>query len=65
MVRTYTKSVETTELLYQIYLKMKDTMINGTLPQNYDLEADFFINGVLQSDPGLVELNKLSNHLHL
>ncbi len=49
---------ETTDLLYQIYLKMNDTMINGTLPQNYDLEADFFVNGVLQSDPGLVELNE-------
>ena len=48
---------ETTDLLYQIYQKMKDTMINGTLPQNYDLEANFFVNGVLKSDPGFVELS--------
>lgn len=49
---------ETTDLLYQVYLKMKDTMINGTLPQNYDLEAEFFVKGVLKADPGFLELKE-------
>ncbi len=49
--------VKITDDLYQIYLKMNDTMVNGTKPQNYDLEANFFIDGVLRQDPGLEILN--------
>lgn len=47
----------TTDYLYQVYLKMLDAMVNGTKPQNYDLEANFFVQGVLKVDPGLVALN--------
>lgn len=43
--------------LYQIYQKMLAAH-NGSLPQDYTLEADFFINDVLiEGDPGLVALN--------
>jgi hypothetical protein len=48
----------TTDYLYQIYLKMLDAMVNGTRPQNYDLEANFFVQGVLKADPGLLALNE-------
>ena len=45
------------EPLYQIYLKML-VAHNGTLPQDYDLEADFFVRDVLlEGDPGLAALN--------
>jgi hypothetical protein len=47
----------TTDYLYQVYLKMLDAMVNGTKPQNYDVEANFFVQGVLKVDPGLVALN--------
>ncbi len=47
----------TTDYLYQVYLKMLDAMVNGTKPQNYDVEANFFVQGVLKMDPGLVALN--------
>jgi hypothetical protein len=48
---------KTTDYLYQVYLKMLDAMVNGTKPQNYDVEANFFVQGVLKMDPGLVALN--------
>lgn len=48
---------KTTDYLYQVYLKMLDAMVNGTKPQNYDVEANFFVQGVLKVDPGLVALN--------
>jgi hypothetical protein len=48
---------ETTNDLYQVYLKLLDSMVNGTQPQNYDLEANFFVNGVVKSDPGLAALD--------
>jgi hypothetical protein len=48
---------KTTDDLYRIYLKMLDAMVNGTKPQNYDLEADLFVQGVLKTDPGLPALN--------
>jgi hypothetical protein len=43
--------------LYQIYLKMWAVMNNGTQPQDYDLEAKFFVQDALKIDPGLVALN--------
>ena len=43
--------------LDQIYLKMLAYMDNGTEPQNYNLEAKFFVQDVLKSDRGLDELN--------
>jgi hypothetical protein len=39
--------------LSQIYLKMWDVMNNGTKPQDYDLEAKFFVQDALKIDPGL------------
>ncbi|MCW4004500.1 MAG: hypothetical protein NWE95_11380 [Candidatus Bathyarchaeota archaeon] len=46
------------QALYEIYLKMLDFVYNGTEPENYDLEAEFFINEVLSDgDPGLSTLN--------
>jgi hypothetical protein len=46
------------QALYEIYLKMLDFVYNGTEPENYDLEAEFFINEVLSDgDPGLSALN--------
>ena len=38
--------------LDQIYLKMLGYMNNGTLPPNYDLEANFFVNDIVARDPG-------------
>jgi hypothetical protein len=43
--------------LYQIYLKMWDVMNNGTKPQDYNLEAKFFVQDALKIDPGLGALN--------
>ncbi|MDD3792266.1 MAG: hypothetical protein PHY74_03960 [Candidatus Bathyarchaeota archaeon] len=44
--------------LQQIYLKMLYHAENKILPQDYDLEADFFVNYVLkEGDPGLAALN--------
>ena len=42
--------------MYQIYLKMLDAMYNGSKPQDYNLEANFFIQNVLKEDPGLAAL---------
>jgi hypothetical protein len=52
----------TTIALNQIYLKMLDAMTNGTKPQNYDLEANFFVQDALRGPfygkpAGLVDLN--------
>ncbi len=42
--------------LYKIYLKMLDAH-EGSLPQDYDLEAEFFVKDVLvDGDPGLAAL---------
>ena len=46
-----------TDALYQIYLKMLAAMNNGSMPQNYDLEANFFVQDVIKGDPGLQTLN--------
>jgi hypothetical protein len=43
--------------LNQIYLKMLAYMDNGTEPQNYNLEAKFFVQDVLKGDEGLDELD--------
>ena len=42
--------------MHQVYLEMLDAMANGTQPQGYDLEANFFVNDVLKGDPGLQNL---------
>jgi hypothetical protein len=46
-----------TDALYQIYLKLLDYINNGTLPQNYNLEANFFTQDVIAGDPGIQKLN--------
>jgi hypothetical protein len=43
--------------LYQIYLRMWDAMNNGSHPQDYDLEAKFFVEDALKIDPGLIALD--------
>ena len=44
--------------LDEIKLKLQAYGDNGTAPDNYDLEADFFVNMVLNDgDPGLATLN--------
>lgn len=45
-----------TDALYNIYLKMLDYMYNGSKPQDYNLEADFFIQNALKEDHGLAAL---------
>jgi hypothetical protein len=42
--------------LYAIYNKMQEFKANGSSPQDYDLEAQFFVHDVLQEDPGLIRL---------
>jgi|WetSurMetagenome_2_1015567.scaffolds.fasta_scaffold10465_4 hypothetical protein len=39
-----------------IYLKMLHYVDNGTKPEDYDLETQFFIQNVLKEDPGLSAL---------
>ena len=46
-----------TNALYQIYIKLLDYINNGTLPQNYTVEANFFAQDVVAGDPGLQKLN--------
>jgi hypothetical protein len=43
--------------LNQIYLNMLAYMNNGTKPQNYNLEANFFVQDILKGDKGLDQLN--------
>ncbi|HSV50006.1 MAG TPA: hypothetical protein VLH35_06785, partial [Candidatus Acidoferrales bacterium] len=46
--------------LDEIQLKLQAYVDNGTEPDNYDLEGDFFVNMVLnEGDPGLLKLNQL------
>ena len=45
------------DALLQEYLKLWSAMINGTVPRNYNLETNFFVNTVLKGDPGLQDLN--------
>jgi hypothetical protein len=46
------------EHMYQVYLKMLDSQVNGTKPTNYDLEASFFTNDCVRGDLGLDILDK-------
>jgi hypothetical protein len=43
--------------MYQIYLKMLDSQVNGTKVTDYDLEANFFTNDCVRGDHGLGILN--------
>ena len=43
--------------LKQIYLKLLAYMENGTEPQNYNVEANFFVQDIIKRDTGLDELN--------
>ncbi len=43
--------------LNQIYLKLLAYMDNGTEPQNYNAEANLFVQNILKRDSGLDELN--------
>jgi hypothetical protein len=44
------------QALYDVYLKLLNYVNNGSKPDNYDLEADFFIQNVIQEDPGIENL---------
>jgi len=46
--------------LAKIYPKIQALEINGTTPENYDIEAYFFIQNVLKEDPGLMLLKNTS-----
>jgi glutamine cyclotransferase len=46
----------TADALNSIYTKMQEFQANGSSPQDYDLEANFFVHDVLQEDPGLIRL---------
>jgi len=47
--------------LNEIKTKLQAFADNGTAPENYDLEADFFVNMVLgNGDPGLAKLNNIN-----
>ncbi|MGD0450136.1 MAG: hypothetical protein ABSA79_03645 [Candidatus Bathyarchaeia archaeon] len=48
--------VPVAEDLDAIKLKMQAYLDNGTLPTNYDLEANFFVNDVMGMDPGVQNL---------
>jgi glutamine cyclotransferase len=45
-----------TDVLYNIYLRMKEANESGVKPENYNSEASFFVENVLREDPGLVKL---------
>ncbi len=47
-----------TDSLYNIYNKLLDAMENGSKPQDYDLEAAFFIKHIIREDPGLTALKR-------
>ncbi|MGA3110568.1 MAG: hypothetical protein ABSE15_00865 [Candidatus Bathyarchaeia archaeon] len=44
--------LQSTKDLNQIYLKMLGYMENGTSPPNYDLEANFFVQDILEGNSG-------------
>jgi len=48
--------VKSLEDLNQIYYKLLAYMDNGTPPSNYNLEANFFANDVVNADDGLITL---------
>lgn len=45
------------ENLHNIYLKMEAYKSNNSSPDNYNLEADFFVQNVIKDDLGLADLN--------
>ncbi len=47
--------ISETPTLYQMYLKLLDAQVNGTKPQNYDLEAKVFLD-YFKHDPGFVDV---------
>jgi hypothetical protein len=44
------------QALNDVYLKLLNYVNNGSKPENYDLEADFFIQNVIKQDPGIENL---------
>jgi hypothetical protein len=44
------------QALNDVYLKLLKNVNNGSKPENYDLEADFFIQNVIKQDPGIENL---------
>lgn len=48
--------IQTTDALYNIYLRMKEAKETGVDPENFDPEARFFVENVLREDPGLLKL---------
>ena len=53
----YTIPDQASENLHNIYIKMAKYNSTGIPPDNYNLEADFFVQNVLKDDLGLNELN--------
>jgi hypothetical protein len=45
--------------MYQVYLKVLDSVKNGTKPADYEMEANFFVNDCVHGDLGLVDLNNV------
>ena len=52
----FQRYAKTIEDLNQIYNKMIGYMNNGTSPSNYDLEANFFVNDIIEGDNGFSAL---------
>lgn len=50
----------TAQLLDKIFKKMQAAKINGTLPANYDDEAQLFVQDVIKQDPGFLLLQNAS-----
>ena len=50
------------QALYDVYLKLLNYVDNESKPRpdDYDLEADFFIQNVIKHDPGIENLNDVS-----
>jgi len=44
------------QALNDVYLKLLNYVNNGSKPENYDLEADFFIQNVIKQGPGIENL---------
>jgi hypothetical protein len=47
--------ISETPALYQMYLKLMDAQVNGTKPQDYNLEAKLFLD-YFKHDPGFIDL---------
>jgi hypothetical protein len=44
------------QAMFHIHEKMESCAADGTKPQDYDLETQFFVHNVVENDPGMVEL---------